>query len=299
MALNETLFNRRLKPLYEPFRISFRNFKLPSDIGVSCRMSVATSISSSGILLRPTARENIPINLIGRSRIYPLSKIALVDIPAGIQTSENPTEKQVVRYTNDNGGELVIYLSNLWSIARDYVSGDLMIKNKKKWWVDWVKDTERGHTYDLLDSEETDGNEVAVDEPIEQGNNIANSSSSFIPFEDDATQHIYAVWQHLIDSLITNQAALSYLTTSEALYKKTLGDHEVEYQALKLLLLGSMGILASMKGIDTLEIVCIGLLSSDGIASYFVNKNKIEKKVKEIQSKLQDEIGDEPLIKVI
>lgn len=303
MSIRE-MVSRQPTQNYEPFGLSFKDFRLPSDGEVDNRISTISTLTSPGVLLRLNVKEKVPKNLIAKSDVFPLGKITLVDTPPDSKVLENPSKKQTVRYSASNGGELVIYMGNLWRIAGDFVSRDWKIKNRRKWWFEWVTSNADKFMPALLNQVEI--NEGNRDKVVEEGvdgesefTEQTNEQSPFIPFNDELSQETYVVWQRLIDDLIVKQAALTHLTTGEALYKKFILEHEIEHEAIRWLLVGSLGIFANISGLRIISAIETGIFFGDQVASFVVSRQIIENKLEKKRLELLHEIGDEPLIRII
>lgn len=263
MALSELL---QRPPNYEQRGLAFRNYKLPSDTNTETIISVIPSLQLGDKLVNIGLRGSLPRNLVKDSWLYPLHKIVLVDTPPGSKVQINPTKNQVSRYTGSTG-ELTIYLGNLWKISTDFVSGNFKDNKKIKWGTDYI---------------------LSV---------LPEIQSASAGLQDE--QKTYVIWQHLIDSIITDQAALTHLTTNEALYKKIIADHWAVHDFIILVAAGLIGAGIEVGNIahNLVDDIGAGIIFGDLISNPIVGRRVTSKK-NDLQKKLLIAIGKEPLVKI-
>lgn len=147
---------------------------------------------------------DLPRNFAVHSRLFPLQKIDLIDsrYDSGQKGKKNTTEFD---YKSSQGGKLTIYIDKVWEIARDYIDGNILVREINiygipKWWLKWVR---------------------AVDEKLQKVPPIVPTS-----FDSMDMVKKSRLWSELITDLVLTQAVLSRLTINEGLYKKIIWDHE-------------------------------------------------------------------------
>lgn len=201
-------------------------------------------------------------DFIRQSDTYPFRRLNL--LPGRSEDAVEPT----TTYKRLNDGTIDFFLKDFWQLAQLYTEGKVKARGKEKWWVPGVSWVDKN---------------LAQKYPLESVSLYTQSES----FKKTAK-----LWLWLVSYGVVKQAALTHLSKKEALGKKILDEESTRIMLPVLLVLaGHAG------GTDPWRLA--GTASAAAFSLVVLKfREDLEKKLRIVEGKLLEEIGQKPLIEL-